>query len=157
MKLLTELYCCFATDKLYSPQLPTGNLAGVSQFSLQRKFSSPKANIAENTVIVVSQLRCFHGTGDRTRFNQGFAPSSRRERRSSAPHLDGFESCCSLAKNKRETYASLLFLVRMTGLEPARFWRWNLNPMSLPIPPHPHIRLAILPRECEIVKFWFVL
>jgi hypothetical protein len=47
--------------KLYSPQLPAGNLAGESQFSLRSKFSSPKANIAENTVIVVSQLRCFHG------------------------------------------------------------------------------------------------
>ena len=30
------------------------------------------------------------------------------------------------------------FLVRATGLEPARFWQWNLNPPSLPIPPCPH-------------------
>ena len=52
--------------KLYSPQLPAGNLAGVSQFSLGRKFSSPKANIAEKTVIV-SQSRSFHGCGGRTR------------------------------------------------------------------------------------------
>ena len=29
-------------------------------------------------------------------------------------------------------------LVRATGLEPARFWQWNLNPPSLPIPPCPH-------------------
>ena len=36
------------------------------------------------------------------------------------------------------------FLVRMTGLEPARFWRWNLNPMSLPIPPHPHILITYI-------------
>ena len=33
--------------KLYSSQLPAGNLAGICQFSLGRKFSSPKANIAE--------------------------------------------------------------------------------------------------------------
>ena len=30
-------------------------------------------------------------------------------------------------------------LVRMTGLEPARQRQRNLNPPSLPIPPHPHI------------------
>ena len=37
-----------AAAKLYSPpQLPAGNLAGVSQFSSLCKFSSPKANIAE--------------------------------------------------------------------------------------------------------------
>ena len=28
--------------------------------------------------------------------------------------------------------------MRATGLEPARFWQWNLNPPSLPIPPCPH-------------------
>ena len=52
--------------KLYSPQLPAGNLAGDSQFSLRSKFSSPKANIAEKTVIV-SQSRSFHGGDNRTR------------------------------------------------------------------------------------------
>ena len=30
-------------------------------------------------------------------------------------------------------------MVRATGLEPARFWQWNLNPPSLPIPPCPLI------------------
>ena len=30
-------------------------------------------------------------------------------------------------------------MVRMTGLEPARQRQRNLNPPSLPIPPHPHI------------------
>ena len=29
--------------------------------------------------------------------------------------------------------------MRATGLEPARFWQWNLNPPSLPIPPCPLI------------------
>ena len=29
-------------------------------------------------------------------------------------------------------------MVRMTGLEPARRRQRNLNPPSLPIPPHPH-------------------
>ena len=32
-----------------------------------------------------------------------------------------------------------LAMVRATGLEPARFWQWNLNPPSLPIPPCPLI------------------
>ena len=32
-------------------------------------------------------------------------------------------------------------MVRATGLEPARFWQWNLNPPSLPIPPCPQICL----------------
>ena len=55
-------------------------------------------------------------------------------------HCYGFESCPILRKYKKRGLAPLfLYLVRMTGLEPARFWRWNLNPMSLPIPPHPHI------------------
>ena len=30
-------------------------------------------------------------------------------------------------------------MVRATGLEPARFWQWNLNPPSLPIPPYPRM------------------
>ena len=30
-------------------------------------------------------------------------------------------------------------MVRMTGLEPARLRQRNLNPPSLPIPPHPHV------------------
>ena len=32
-----------------------------------------------------------------------------------------------------------LFLVRATGLEPARLSQRNLNPPSLPIPPRPHV------------------
>ena len=49
-----------AAAKLYSPpQLPAGNLAGVSQFRLRSKFRSLKANIDEKTVIV-SQSRSFH-------------------------------------------------------------------------------------------------
>ena len=39
-------------------------------------------------------------------------------------------------------------MVRATGLEPARFWQWNLNPPSLPIPPCPHIHFFILPSCC---------
>ena len=35
-------------------------------------------------------------------------------------------------------------LVRMTGLEPARQRQRNLNPPSLPIPPHPHITKLVL-------------
>ena len=31
------------------------------------------------------------------------------------------------------------FLVRMTGLEPARRGHQNLNLARLPIPPHPHM------------------
>ena len=32
-----------------------------------------------------------------------------------------------------------LFVVRVTGLEPARQCHWNLNPTCLPIPPYPQI------------------
>ena len=38
-----------------------------------------------------------------------------------------------------ETGSDYIGLVRATGLEPARFWQWNLNPPSLPIPPCPLI------------------
>ena len=37
------------------------------------------------------------------------------------------------------------YLVRMTGLEPARLCQRNLNPPSLPIPPHPHMNSRRLP------------
>ncbi len=37
----------------------------------------------------------------------------------------------------------VFFVVRMTGLEPARLSQRNLNPPSLPIPPHPHILLYL--------------
>ena len=43
-----------------------------------------------------------------------------------------------------------LVMVRATGLEPARFWQWNLNPPSLPIPPCP-----LLFAECAAVCFAF--
>ena len=43
-----------------------------------------------------------------------------------------------------------LAVVRATGLEPARFWQWNLNPPSLPIPPCP-LNFA----ECAAVCFAF--
>lgn len=35
-------------------------------------------------------------------------------------------------------------MVRVTGLEPARFCHKNLNLACLPIPPHPHAK-AIIP------------
>ena len=40
---------------------------------------------------------------------------------------------------KREPLRGLSFLVRATGLEPARLSQRNLNPPSLPIPPRPHV------------------
>ena len=59
-----------ATQQLYYIRLQNwakpnitceANITGVANITRR------KANIAENTVIVVSQLRCFHGAGDRTR------------------------------------------------------------------------------------------
>lgn len=41
-------------------------------------------------------------------------------------HLSGFKSLL-LTKHKRHPYGCLLLLVRATGLEPARFWQWNLR------------------------------
>ena len=53
------------------------------------------------------------------------------KQRSPAPHLIGFESCFILRKYKRGgLLPPLLYLVRATGLEPARFWQWNLRVMS---------------------------
>ena len=40
---------------------------------------------------------------------------------------------------KREPPRGLSFLVRATGLEPARLSQRNLNPPSLPIPPRPRV------------------
>ena len=40
---------------------------------------------------------------------------------------------------KKESPEGLSFLVRATGLEPARLSQRNLNPPSLPIPPRPRI------------------
>ena len=41
-------------------------------------------------------------------------------------------------------------LVRMTGLEPARQRQRNLNPPSLPIPPHPHILSCLFDRPVAV-------
>ena len=41
------------------------------------------------------------------------------------------------------TGSDYIGLVRATGLEPARFWQWNLNPPSLPIPPCPRFLLYL--------------
>ena len=55
-------YCRFAAAILYSPpKLPEGQYHLRSKYNWRSQYNSPKANIAENTVIVVSQLRCFHG------------------------------------------------------------------------------------------------
>ena len=43
------------------------------------------------------------------------------------------------ALNRLSNAVRTLAMVRATGLEPARFWQWNLNPPSLPIPPRPRI------------------
>ncbi len=54
--------------------------------------------------------------------------------------LDGFESC--LASHTKKVPApdgARHFMVRATGLEPARLSQRNLNPPSLPIPPRPQI------------------
>ena len=58
--------------------------------------------------------------GGRTRFNQGSAPSSRRRRRSSAPHLVWFESHSLRSKKKKRppVWVVFLFLVAEAGLEP---------------------------------------
>ena len=45
----------------------------------------------------------------------------------------------SVGNRKRAHIGPFFYLVRATGLEPARFWQWNLNPPSLPIPPCPLI------------------
>ena len=50
----------------------------------------------------------------------------------------GFESVQLPYKKRTIPIGTVLFLVRMTGLEPARQRQRNLNPPSLPIPPHPH-------------------
>ena len=42
-------------------------------------------------------------------------------------------------------------LVRVTGLEPAREYHWNLNPACLPIPPYPHVN-CILAQPFPAVK-----
>ena len=46
---------------------PQGNITWRKPNITAKQYNSPKANIAENTVIVVSQLRCFHGGRYRTR------------------------------------------------------------------------------------------
>ena len=54
-----------------------------------------------------------------TRLNHGSARSSPRRRRSSAPHLDGFESLRFFStKKKNHTVWCGFFLVETTGLEP---------------------------------------
>ena len=48
-------------------------------------------------------------------------------------------SPAAVSDQEKRAPGGSFFLVRATGLEPARFWQWNLNPPSLPIPPCPHI------------------
>ena len=52
-------------------------------------------------------------------------------------HLHGFESVARIPKKRAPE--GLSFLVRATGLEPARLSQRNLNPPSLPIPPRPRV------------------
>ena len=69
------------------------------------------------------------------------------------PHLYGFESAALWIPEKR-TPTGVLFLVRATGLEPARRSQRNLNPPSLPIPPRPRIadNRVILPWAQRLVN-----
>ena len=69
---LQKLYCCYAAVILYSPpKLGEAQYHLRSKYNWRSQYNSPKANITENTVIVVSQLRCFHGAGygSRTRLH----------------------------------------------------------------------------------------
>ena len=52
-------------------------------------------------------------------------------------HFHGFEPVARIPKKRAPE--GLSFLVRATGLEPARLSQRNLNPPSLPIPPRPHV------------------
>ena len=79
------------------------------------------------------------GAGDRTRLHYG-APGVE------PPGGNSPLDCCILmgsspspGHQKREPPRGLSFLVRATGLEPARLSQRNLNPPSLPIPPRPRI------------------
>ena len=47
-------------------------------------------------------------------------------------------------------YGTFLFLLRITGLEPARDAHWYLKPARLPIPPYPHFLFHIS------VKYFFI-
>lgn len=46
---------------------------------------------------------------------------------------------CQLKVDSMCKIAVSVPMVGTMGVEPTRFWRRNLNPMRLPIPPHPHI------------------
>ena len=86
---------------------------------------------------IVSKLVSSYGAGDRTRVHYG-APGGNAgwQQSTGLLHLHGFES---VAYTKKESPWGLSFLVRATGLEPARLSQRNLNPPSLPIPPRPRI------------------
>ena len=78
------------------------------------------------------------GAGDRTRVHYG-APGGNAgwQQSTGLLHLHGFESVARIPKKRAPE--GLSFLVRATGLEPARLSQRNLNPPSLPIPPRPRV------------------
>ena len=87
-------YCRFAAAILYSPpKLGEAQYHLRSKYNWRSQYNSPKANIAENTVIVISQLRCFLAGAQGLvcifckAENRGSPRSSPRRRCSSAPHL----------------------------------------------------------------------
>ena len=53
-------------------------------------------------------------------------------------HLDGFES--DIHTNKKAPRMGCFFIGADDRTRTCTLARWNLNPMSLPIPPHPHIK-----------------
>ena len=67
--------------------------------------------------------------------------STRRKRRMATVHRTVAFTWVRVRRpdTKKESPEGLSFLVRATGLEPARLSQRNLNPPSLPIPPRPRI------------------
>ena len=87
---------------------------------------------------IVSKLVSSYGAGDRTRVHYGASGVE-------SPDGNRPPDCCIYIGSslspipKKRAPEGLSFLVRATGLEPARLSQRNLNPPSLPIPPRPHV------------------
>ena len=110
-------------------------------------------NLWERPVCCASILDCPAEKSPKPLENQGFwamVPAAGREytmeHPAETPGGNSPPDCCiymgsspSPGYQKREPPRGLSFLVRATGLEPARLSQRNLNPPSLPIPPRPHV------------------
>ena len=119
-----------------SASLPTDGAERALDFSRTMRYNS-------GTRTPRSRYHIIEKTGKMPTKYKGITPNTTFVKFHRTVALNGFESLFHLPTRKRRH--SLLFLVGADDrTRTCTLARWNLNPMSLPIPPHPRIHLTII-------------